>query len=222
MSPHAPTSQSRIAFPVFGTGTIILPAISAAVSLIAVLWASPLVFFSILALALVALALAWPRRDRVTSQYPTPKRPAVLLAGAHNFRDLGGIPTADGKHRVRAGTICRSDAMSRLTPGDVAHLDQHVRPRLIVDLRDCGERRAAPNRVSQSAPPRILELPVGRGMESTLSHKALKAHLMAGTIAATDAEMAQAMIDLTHRLPEHAAERWAQMFDAVRVAAFGV
>ncbi|MFJ3235537.1 GNAT family N-acetyltransferase [Streptomyces sp. NPDC086787] len=35
----------------------------------------------------------------------------------HNFRDLGGYPTADGRHRVRPGLLYRSDSLGKLTEG---------------------------------------------------------------------------------------------------------
>ena len=42
----------------------------------------------------------------------------VDLEGLHNFRDLGGYPTEDGR-RVRPGRVYRSDALHRMTPADV-------------------------------------------------------------------------------------------------------
>jgi protein-tyrosine phosphatase len=44
---------------------------------------------------------------------------APFLAGAPNFRDLGGYPTADGRHRTRAGRLFRSDALHELTAADL-------------------------------------------------------------------------------------------------------
>lgn len=45
----------------------------------------------------------------------------VALEGLHNFRDLGGCTTADGR-RVRRGRVYRSDALHRMTAGDVAEV----------------------------------------------------------------------------------------------------
>jgi protein-tyrosine phosphatase len=42
----------------------------------------------------------------------------VDLEGLHNFRDLGGYPTEDGR-RVRRGRVYRSDALHRMTRADV-------------------------------------------------------------------------------------------------------
>ncbi|MGV9556324.1 tyrosine-protein phosphatase [Streptomyces sp. NPDC003522] len=35
----------------------------------------------------------------------------------HNFRDLGGHRTPDGRHRVRPGRLYRADSLGKLTPG---------------------------------------------------------------------------------------------------------
>lgn len=42
----------------------------------------------------------------------------VALEGLHNFRDLGGHATTDGR-RVRRGRVFRSDALHRMTAADV-------------------------------------------------------------------------------------------------------
>ncbi len=42
----------------------------------------------------------------------------VVLEGAFNMRDLGGIPTADG-YTVRTGKLFRADALHNLTPADL-------------------------------------------------------------------------------------------------------
>ena len=41
-----------------------------------------------------------------------------VFEGLHNFRDLGGATTADGR-RVRTGRVYRSDALHRMTAADV-------------------------------------------------------------------------------------------------------
>src|SRR6478752_9516872 len=57
----------------------------------------------------------------------------VVLEAVHNFRDLGGYPTADGRV-TRWRTLYRADGLHRLTPGDV----ELLRPlglRTVLDLR---------------------------------------------------------------------------------------
>jgi protein-tyrosine phosphatase len=53
--------------------------------------------------------------------------------GAHNFRDLGGLPTLDGA-TTRPGVMFRSDALHHLQPTDVERLLE-LGMRLVIDLR---------------------------------------------------------------------------------------
>jgi protein-tyrosine phosphatase len=64
------------------------------------------------------------------------------LVGAPNARDLGGLPTADGR-RVRTGVLYRSSALGRLADQDVAALGR-LRLSCVVDLRDSSEIQVAP------------------------------------------------------------------------------
>jgi protein tyrosine/serine phosphatase len=67
----------------------------------------------------------------------------ILLEGASNFRDLGGLVTDDGR-TVRRGRLYRSDALFRLTTADVAIL-QELGIATIIDLRSDDElRRSGP------------------------------------------------------------------------------
>jgi protein-tyrosine phosphatase len=67
----------------------------------------------------------------------------IVLQGATNFRDIGGYGCADGSS-TRWRRVYRSDRLDRLTPGDVATLDQLGLCR-VFDLRTDQERRAAPD-----------------------------------------------------------------------------
>lgn len=66
----------------------------------------------------------------------------IPLQGAHNFRDLGGFPTADGR-AVRWGMLYRSDALSGLTAQDWEELRSR-NVRTILDLRSRSEAVSAP------------------------------------------------------------------------------
>jgi len=65
----------------------------------------------------------------------------IALEGCLNFRDLGGYPTADGRH-VRWRQVYRSDALHHLTAADVVRLRDELRLAAIIDLRSGGELRA--------------------------------------------------------------------------------
>lgn len=52
----------------------------------------------------------------------TPTGPEPELTGVRNFRDVGGLPTGDGRH-VRYGVLFRSGHLARATPDDTAFLE---------------------------------------------------------------------------------------------------
>jgi protein-tyrosine phosphatase len=68
---------------------------------------------------------------------------AVTLAGAPNFRDLGGLTATDGR-RVRPGLLFRTEGPAHLGAADVAAL-QALGIRTVCDLRSEAERLAHPN-----------------------------------------------------------------------------
>jgi protein-tyrosine phosphatase len=61
----------------------------------------------------------------------------IDLAGACNARDLGGLPTVDGR-RTRSGVLLRSDNLQDLTPDDVAELTRWG-VGTVLDLRTSAE-----------------------------------------------------------------------------------
>ena len=61
----------------------------------------------------------------------------VALEAVHNFRDLGGYATADGR-TTKWRTLFRADGLYRLTSGDVATLEP-LGLRTVIDLRSDGE-----------------------------------------------------------------------------------
>ena len=56
------------------------------------------------------------------------------LAGCDNARDLGGLPTVDGRV-TRRGVFLRSDTVQDLTPADVTLLMETFGLRTVIDLR---------------------------------------------------------------------------------------
>jgi protein-tyrosine phosphatase len=65
-------------------------------------------------------------------------RPFVLLENSFNFRDVGDLPTSDGR-RVRTGMVFRADGLNRLDDADVAALAP-IGLRNVIDLRTVDER----------------------------------------------------------------------------------
>ena len=62
----------------------------------------------------------------------------IDLEGCLNFRDLGGYATRLGR-RVRKGKLFRSDALHRMTPGDVAIVRDSIGVADVIDLRSSTE-----------------------------------------------------------------------------------
>jgi protein-tyrosine phosphatase len=60
------------------------------------------------------------------------------LEGAVNARDVGGLPTVDGR-TTRPGVLLRSDNLQDLTSADVDRLVGELGLRTVVDLRSTGE-----------------------------------------------------------------------------------
>lgn len=71
---------------------------------------------------------------------------------ARNVRDLGGLPTVDGR-RTRRGVVYRADGLARLNEADVNRLET-LGIRTVIDLRYDEERERAPDRLPAARPPR--------------------------------------------------------------------
>ena len=72
-------------------------------------------------------------------------RRRLPLAGAVNFRDIGGIEAADATV-VKRGLIYRADHLSRLTDQDFQFLQNHGL-RTVCDLRSGREQKRSPDRL---------------------------------------------------------------------------
>lgn len=84
---------------------------------------------------------------------------AVVLAGALNFRDLGGYHTVDGRC-TRSGLVYRSNSLQELTPEDVALLRWEVRVATVLDLRSPKEIARDGHGPLVEAGVRYLNIPV--------------------------------------------------------------
>jgi protein-tyrosine phosphatase len=64
--------------------------------------------------------------------------PWIELQGAVNVRDLGGLPTEDGRETV-TGRLLRADNLQELSPADVERLVREIGLTTVVDLRSTAE-----------------------------------------------------------------------------------
>jgi protein-tyrosine phosphatase len=67
--------------------------------------------------------------------------PWIDLDGAVNVRDLGGLPTEDGRETA-GGRLLRADNLQELSAGDVARLVGEIGVTTVVDLRSSAELAA--------------------------------------------------------------------------------
>ena len=76
--------------------------------------------------------------------------------GSHNFRDLGGYKTADGK-TVKWGKVYRSDNLHSLTDEDVKYMER-LNLKSVVDFRSDEERNEEPDRLTPDMTPILLPI----------------------------------------------------------------
>lgn len=80
------------------------------------------------------------------------------LVGAPNARELGGLPTTDGR-RVRSGVLVRSSSLERLADSDLPVLAE-LKLSCVVDLRHDWELAVAPAVPLPEPGPRVVRAPV--------------------------------------------------------------
>lgn len=130
----------------------------------------------------------------------------VALEGAHNFRDLGGYATEDGR-RVRWGLFYRSDALSELSDADLGKLGA-LGIKLVCDFRSAEEKAEAPDRLPPGAPPEQVELPI---LDESFSPIAFREKILSGELGDTD--LRALMIEGNRLFATRYAERYAAMFE---------
>ena len=78
------------------------------------------------------------------------------FTGAHNFRDLGGYKTLDGK-TVKWGKVYRSDNLHSLTDEDLKYMER-LNLKSVVDFRSDEERDEEPDRLTPDMTPILLPI----------------------------------------------------------------
>jgi protein-tyrosine phosphatase len=137
--------------------------------------------------------------------------PTLQIEGCYNFRDTGGLPLQGGG-RTRSGVLYRSDSLGNLTSKgleELAHTDVGV----IVDFRTPQERESGPDRVPQSRPFQMVELPFLEGAMADMA----KQFMGAGGTPSSPEMISEAMRsvpslgDLYIGILEHGATELAQV-----------
>lgn len=123
--------------------------------------AASFAILSLLSVNAANTAQVFAQASTIRTVAPSAKERHIALEGAPNFRDLGGYPTADGKH-VRWHRIYRSGELSRLTAADYERLAQ-LKIGVVCDFRRDSERAAAPTTWRGANAPTLLSLPGAQG-----------------------------------------------------------
>jgi protein-tyrosine phosphatase len=90
------------------------------------------------------------------------------LEGVVNARDLGGLPTVDGR-TTRPGVLLRTGHLQFVTDGDRRRLIDQIGVRTVVDLRTDGERESeGPGPLAAFATHHALSLVAALGQERTV------------------------------------------------------
>lgn len=76
-------------------------------------------------------------------------KPEIILEGAPNARDLGGLETADGR-KVKKNRLIRSGSLQNITDADAEYLKNAGLCR-VVDFRTAKERCEKPDRIIEGA-----------------------------------------------------------------------
>lgn len=132
----------------------------------------------------------------------------TTLAGAPNFRDLGGVPCADGRAML-PGRVLRSEALHALTDEDVEAVAE-IGIALVCDLRRPEERELWPSRWPSDAAPRTM-VPERSADEAESEGASVLALFEAGTGESTR----QAMLEIYRRLPHVATRTLQALFGAM-------
>ena len=95
---------------------------------------------------------------KAVERYLEEKKRYLAFYGTHNFRDLGGYPTIDGRS-TRWKTLYRSDHLHKLNEIDLRYVEA-MRLDKIIDFRSEHERDAEPDRIPLNMDVILVHIPI--------------------------------------------------------------
>ena len=145
--------------------------------------------------------------------------PEIILSGAPNARDLGGIETTDGRV-LRHGRLIRSGMLSRLDDNDISYL-KNAGLRTVVDFRTLAERLQKPDRLPEGAEDIICPIledkaeGITRDKPETEDEEAQRTVKMARRLMERDPDGAAQMRSLYPVMVtiEHSVQHYRQFFE---------
>jgi protein-tyrosine phosphatase len=136
------------------------------------------------------------------------RRRHVALDGAHNFRDLGGYRTRDGRS-VRWGLFYRSDHLADLSDADLETFAA-LGIRLVCDFRSPEEKAEEPDRLPASSPPAVAELEI---FDESFSPKRLREAISSGELGDDPGSV---LVQGNRLFATRFSDRYAAMFERLR------
>ena len=130
----------------------------------------------------------------------------IDLDGPDNFRDLGGLPTVDGRY-VRWGHFYRTDKLSELSATDLAYVES-LGLATVMDFRSEAERAAAPDVLPQGVDYR--HVPIYNESEDTTR---IRERIRAGAFPVDEAE--NLLAEVNRLLGSSEADRFQPFVDAL-------
>lgn len=121
-------------------------------------------------LALASYLLLPPGPVVVPAQLPMAQRAEhrmLEFSGIHNFRDLGGYRTSDGR-QVKWGKLYRSGALHGASDHDLSVLTE-LGLTTLVDFRSSAEKAAEPDRLPQPHSFQVVEIPTLDGGDNSVA-----------------------------------------------------
>lgn len=132
----------------------------------------------------------------------------TLLAGAPNFRDMGGYRARDGR-RLRYNLVFRSEGLAELT-GDDLEVVRKLGIHLICDLRSEHEREQVPTRWPDNSPVKTLHLDIAADLRAEY---AVMSKLLLASPSSEGAN--EAMLTTYRQFPTAFAGRLSQFFEQI-------
>ena len=108
----------------------------------------------------------------IPAQLPLEQREAsrvLNFEGIHNFRDIGGYPTRDGR-TVKWGALYRSGTLHEASPSDLGYLQQ-LKLHTMVDFRSTAEKEEEPDQLPDPVGFQVVEIPTLDGGDNSVANE---------------------------------------------------
>ena len=108
----------------------------------------------------------------IPAQLPAEQREAsrvLNFEGIHNFRDIGGYPTVDGR-TVKWGVLYRSGTLHEASRSDLNYLQQ-LNLHTMVDFRSTAEKEEEPDQLPDPVGFQVVEIPTLDGGDNSVANE---------------------------------------------------